>query len=41
MPGFVGTGYSCYYESGSEEPVVRILYEKPTDDWLVALIKVL
>ena len=41
LPGFVGTGYSCYYESGSEEPVVRILYEKPTDDWLVALIKVL
>ncbi len=41
LPGFVGTGYSCYYESGSEEPVVRILYEKPTDDWLVALVKVL
>lgn len=41
LPGFVGTGYSCYYESDDEEPVVRILYEKPTDDWLVALIKVL
>ncbi|MCX4351312.1 MAG: M56 family metallopeptidase [Lachnospiraceae bacterium] len=41
LPGFVGTGYSCYYESDDEEPVVRILYEKPTDDWLVALVKVL
>ncbi len=41
LPGFVGTGYSCYYESDDEGPVVRILYEKPTDDWLVALVKVL
>ncbi len=41
LPGFVGTGYSCYYESDDEGPVVRILYEKPTDDWLVALIKML
>lgn len=41
MPGFVGIGYSCCYEPGSAEQVVKIPYEKTPDDWLVALVKML
>ena len=41
LPGVGGTGCSCYYEPGSKEPVVKIPYENPMDDWRVKLLKIL
>lgn len=41
LPGFVGRGYTCCYEFGSEDKIVKIPYEKPRDDWIVTLIKLL
>lgn len=41
MPGFVGIGYSCCYEPDSAEQVVKIPYERTSDDWLIALVKML
>lgn len=42
LPGFVGRGYSCCYEAGSEEEVVRISYDRQADDnWMLTLIKMM
>lgn len=41
LPGFVGMGYSCCYEPGSENEIVRIAYDKREDDWRIALVKML
>lgn len=41
LPGFAGVGCSCPYESDSEEKTVKIPYENPTDNWMVALVKML
>jgi hypothetical protein len=41
LPGFVGMGYSCCYEPGSEKEIVRIAYDKREDDWRIALVKML
>lgn len=41
LPGFVGFGYSCCYEADSADAVVRIPYEKPEEDWLFTLVKMI
>lgn len=41
LPGFAGTGCSCYYAPGSQEGTVRIPYESPMGDWRVRLFKIL
>ena len=41
LPGVGGTGYSCCYESGSKEPVVKIPYDNLMSDWRVRLLKIL
>ena len=40
LPGFGGGGYSCCYESCSEDTIVQIPYEK-MDDWRITLLKIL
>lgn len=42
LPGFVGRGYSCCYEADAGEEIVRIPYDRQTDDdWMLTLIKML
>lgn len=41
LPGIGGFGCSCYYESGSKEPMVKIPYESPMGSWRVKLLKLL
>lgn len=41
LPGVGGTGCTCYYESGSEDSIVKIPYENPLSDWRVRLLKML
>lgn len=41
LPGFVGIGYSCPYDRDAEGATIQIPYEKPEEDWMVALIKLL
>lgn len=41
LPGIGGIGCSCYYESGSKEPMVKIPYESPMGSWRVKLLKLL
>ncbi len=41
LPGFVGIGYSCFYRSESEDKIVLIPYEKPIENWMMTLIKIL
>lgn len=41
LPGMGGAGYSCLYETGSENRVVRIPYEKPEENWMTILMKIL
>lgn len=41
LPGFVGIGCSCFYETDLEEDVVKIPYENPMDDWRVKLVSML
>ena len=42
LPGFVGRGYSCCYEAGSAETVVKIAYDRQEDDdWMLTLIKMM
>ncbi len=41
LPGFWGYGYSCCYEAGTEDKVVRISYEEQKDNWMLTLLKIL
>lgn len=41
LPGFAGYRYSCFYEAGAEDAVVRISYEEQKDDWRLTLLKIL
>ena len=41
LPGVGGAGYTCYYEPGSEDSIVKIPYENPMSDWRVRLLKML
>lgn len=42
LPGLgAGGGYSCQYERDSEDKVVRIPYEKPEENWMTVLIKLI
>ncbi len=42
LPGFVGRGYLCRYEAGTEGKVARIPYDRHSDDdWMLALIKMM
>lgn len=41
LPGFVGYGYSCCYEPGFGSRAVGIPYEKPKEDWLLTLVKMI
>ena len=41
LPGFGGYGYSCCYEAGTEDEVVRISYEEQKDSWMLTLLKIL
>lgn len=42
LPGLgAGGGYSCQYDRDSEGKVVRIPYEKPEENWMTVLIKLI
>lgn len=42
FPGIGGGAYSVLYQEGSDEDgIVRIAYEKPKDDWVTMVIKML
>lgn len=41
LPGFVGYGYSCCYEPDSVSQVVKLPYDKPEEDWMLTLIRVM
>lgn len=41
LPGFLGYGYSCSYEFGCADAVVRLPYDKPKEDWMLTLIKMI
>ena len=41
LPGFVGYGYSCCYEPDSVSQVVKLSYDKPEEDWMLTLIRVM
>lgn len=41
LPGIGGGGNSCLYETDSGEKVVKIPYERPVEDWMVTLFKIL
>ncbi len=41
LPGFAGYGYSCSYEAGEGDAVVRISYEEQKEDWMLTLFKIL
>ncbi|MCM1258703.1 MAG: M56 family metallopeptidase [Roseburia sp.] len=41
LPGIGGVGYSCCYESGSKEQIVKIPYENTMNDWRVKVLKML
>lgn len=41
LPGIGGYGYSCLYESETEEKIVRIPYDNHEDDWYTKLYKIL
>lgn len=41
LPGFGSGGYSCLYESDSGVQAVRIPYERPKENWMLQLFKIL
>lgn len=41
LPGFSCGGQSCLYETDSADEVVRIPYLRQSDDWVMALFKIL
>lgn len=41
LPGLGGMGYSCRYAPGLGDWESRIPYEKPKEDWLVTLVKMM
>lgn len=41
LPGFIGYGYSCSYEFGCTDAVVRLPYDKPKESWMLTLIKMI
>ena len=41
LPGFSSGGESCLYETRSDAGVVQIPYQRRTNDWMVALFKIL
>lgn len=41
LPGFGGGAASCIYETDSREEVVKIPYERPAEDWMMTLFKIL
>ncbi len=41
LPGIAGISYSCCYEYGSKDKVVKIPYDNGIDDWWVKLVQIL
>lgn len=41
LPGFGSGACSCYYERGRTEQIVQLPYEKPVENWMLALFKIL
>lgn len=41
LPGMAGAAEACVYETGSNDPIVRIPYESNMDNWYLKLIKLL
>ena len=41
FPGLGGGGCSCFYETDTKEKIARIPYEKPKENWMTILYKML